>query len=533
LLEATPTKGEESGVPSRAAAEEAVSERKTMKAAVQEALADGPIHAVAWPIGPGGAAAGVDLPSGKASGDSVRRDSTFRRLLALADISAAGVTLLCVISFGRPDGVRPQALLGLGVAVVAAKVLGLYDRDELVFHKSTLDEAPALFQLATLYALLIWMLQSQVLQGPAGRGDVLLMWGVFFLADAVLRVGARRLARRVAPAERCLIVGQSSARIRLAAKLALVHSRTRIVGALPLNDERRLDLERRRQPRRGVDRRRHNLHIEDLDDIVRRLRVHRVIILPGSSDPEEMLDSIGRAKALGVKVSIVPRLFEVVGSSVEFDDLEGLTMLGLRRFGLSRSSKGLKRTMDIAGALVLGVVLAPLWALVALLIRLDSRGPVFYRQVRVGLDGRFFAMFKFRTMVDGAHAQREALRHLNESQGLFKMTHDPRVTRVGRVLRRAAIDELPQLINVLRGEMSLVGPRPLIVDEDRQVAGRHRGRLRLVPGITGPWQLLGPTRVPLNEMVTIDYLYGANWSLWNDIKIILRTVAYVIHRRGL
>jgi lipopolysaccharide/colanic/teichoic acid biosynthesis glycosyltransferase len=107
------------------------------------------------------------------------------------------------------------------------------------------------------------------------------------------------------------------------------------------------------------------------------------------------------------------------------------------------------------------------------------------------------------------------------------------VTRAGRLLRRTAIDELPQLINVLRGDMSLVGPRPLVLDEDRQVAGRHRGRLRLVPGITGPWQLLGPTRVPLSEMVTIDYLYGANWSLWNDIKILLRTVAYVVHRRGL
>jgi lipopolysaccharide/colanic/teichoic acid biosynthesis glycosyltransferase len=159
---------------------------------------------------------------------------------------------------------------------------------------------------------------------------------------------------------------------------------------------------------------------------------------------------------------------------------------------------------------------------------------VFFRQTRVGLDGREFAMLKFRSMVVGAHAQRDALRHLNESDGLFKIESDPRVTRVGRVLRRTGFDELPQLINVLRGEMSLVGPRPLVVDEDRFIEGRHRrGRLQLMPGMTGPWQLLGPARVPLNEMVAIDYLYGANWSLWNDVKILLRTIAYVINRDGM
>ena len=234
-----------------------------------------------------------------------------------------------------------------------------------------------------------------------------------------------------------------------------------------------------------------------------------------------------------MKVSIVPRMFEVVGSAVEFDEFEGTTVLGVRRFGLTRSSLMLKRMFDAAGAALCLLFLAPLFVVIALAIRLSSPGPVFFRQTRMGRNGRPFQMLKFRSMVDGAEAQREALAHLNEADGLFKIAADPRVTPVGRLLRRMSLDELPQLINVLSGEMSLVGPRPLVLEEDSLVEGRHRGRLHLVPGITGPWQLLGPVRVPLQEMVVIDYLYGTNWSLWTDVKILLRTFGHVFNRAGL
>jgi lipopolysaccharide/colanic/teichoic acid biosynthesis glycosyltransferase len=143
-------------------------------------------------------------------------------------------------------------------------------------------------------------------------------------------------------------------------------------------------------------------------------------------------------------------------------------------------------------------------------------------------------MLKFRTMVPDAEAMKESLRELNEAQeGLFKIAEDPRVTRVGKFLRKSALDELPQLLNILRREMSLVGPRPLVVDEDIHVEGWHRRRLELLPGMTGHWQILGPARVPLREMVAIDYLYVASWSLWTDIKILLRTVPHVMARRGL
>ena len=267
--------------------------------------------------------------------------------------------------------------------------------------------------------------------------------------------------------------------------------------------------------------------------MVAELDVHRVFLIPTSADSETMLDAVSRTAALGVKVSIVPRLFEVVGSSVEFDTVGGVTVLGLRRPGLSRSSRLVKRAMDIVGSSLGLLVLAPFGVLIALAIKLDSPGYVFFRQLRVGRDGRTFWMIKFRSMIAGAEAQRRALDTLNESDGIFKLARDPRVTAVGRLLRRCSVDELPQLFNVLLGDMSLVGPRPLVVDEDRLVEGRHRERLQFAPGMTGPWQVLGPSRPPLGEMVKTDYLYATNWSLWTDIKILLRTVAHVVAQRGL
>src|SRR5262249_34425334 len=177
-------------------------------------------------------------------------------------------------------------------------------------------------------------------------------------------------------------------------------------------------------------------------------------------------------------------------------------------------------------------VLSPLLALIALAIRLSSRGPILFRQRRVGHEGKLFEVLKFRSMVHDAEERKAELAGRNEAEGLFKIDADPRVTRVGRQLRRTSLDELPQLFNVLRGEMSLVGPRPLIVEEDRQIEGFYRRRLHLTPGMTGPWQVLGSARIPLHEMVSIDYLYVANWSLWGDVKILLRTVPSVLLRRG-
>ena len=164
--------------------------------------------------------------------------------------------------------------------------------------------------------------------------------------------------------------------------------------------------------------------------------------------------------------------------------------------------------------------------------QLDSPGPVFFRQTRVGRGDTRFQILKFRTMRSDAEERKIELRDRNETRGLFKISNDPRITRIGRLLRRSSLDELPQLWNVLRGEMSLVGPRPLVLDEDQRIQGWYRRRLSLTPGMTGDWQVFGAARIPLREMATIDYLYVSNWSLWADIRIMLRTIPFIVHRRG-
>jgi exopolysaccharide biosynthesis polyprenyl glycosylphosphotransferase len=262
--------------------------------------------------------------------------------------------------------------------------------------------------------------------------------------------------------------------------------------------------------------------------------VDRVILAIGNGGRDELLYMIRELKAYGVKVSVLPEASRVAGSSVELDHLHGMTLLGMRRFTVTRSSRMIKRLFDLAGSVVALVIFSPLLLVTAIAIKLDSPGPVFFRQRRVGLHGKPFEMLKFRSMVTAAEQHKAELRELNEgAQGLFKIPGDPRVTRVGRIIRRWQIDELPQLWNVATGQMSLVGPRPLIPEEDIQIEGWYRRRLDLPPGMTGHWQVLGSSaQIPLAEMVKLDYLYVATWSLWTDVLLLLRTVPFVFGRRG-
>ena len=460
----------------------------------------------------------------------VRRDATQRRTLAVADVAAATAALL-VLNLLTGRSVSVSELIALPLIVPLAKVMGRYDHDDMLLRRSTLDEVPALGSMAGLWAL-AWSLVALITgdRFNLGGGGVAVLWLTMSGFVVVLRAASRGLTLRVTASERVLIVGSAHARERLASSLGTDPSaRIEIVGFLPLEDERREgNSDWGRQSRRKLRR-----TFDDLARVVLELDVDRVFLIPTSADSETMLEAVNRTTALGVNVSIVPRLFEVVGSAVEFDTVGGVTVLGVRRPGLSRSSRFVKRCMDVVGAGLGLLLLSPVFAAIAVWIKLDSSGPVFFHQDRVGKNGAPFRMLKFRSMVDGAEAQRAALEARNETRGLFKLKDDPRITRAGRYIRRTSVDELPQLINVVKGDMSLVGPRPLVIDEDRLVEGRHRARLQLPPGMTGPWQVLGPTRPPLAEMVKTDYLYATNWSLWSDIKIILRTFAHIAARRGL
>ena len=448
-------------------------------------------------------------------------DAWYRRSLAIADVLAAGLAALLVIGIVGDDSVRPVNLILLPLVVLAGKLFGLYDRDELLLRKTNLEDVPRLFQLATLYTLLVWLLEGMTVRGQLGHTQVLVLWGSLLLFTIAARSIARRLVKRVTPVERCLLIGGGDACSEINAKLATdprVHAT--LVGRIPVDDQDLGEIDALGE-------------IADLARIIPEQNVHRVILAPGTADTEPMLDVIRTVKDLGIKVSLLPRMFEVAGSCVEFDDLGGMIVLGIRRFGLPGSSRRLKRGMDVVGATLALLVASPVIAVIAAAIKLDSRGPVFFRQTRVGKDGALFDMLKFRTMIEEAEDLKVGLREHNEAEGLFKIADDPRITRVGRLLRRTSLDELPQLLNVLRGQMSLVGPRPLVVEEDERLTGWHRRRLHLTPGMTGHWQILGSSRVPLREMVKIDYLYVANWSLWGDIKILCRTVPHVLAQRGL
>jgi exopolysaccharide biosynthesis polyprenyl glycosylphosphotransferase len=464
---------------------------------------------------------GPPLTEGRSSPTILRRDAIYRRALALADCVAALAALACVLlglTAAQARHLPPWSLAVVFAVVVIAKLLGLYDRDELLLRKSTLDESSAVFQLATIFTLLVALCDRQVWNVSLLPRELLALWGLTFCLMLVARWLARHVARVAAPPERCLVVGDEVAMEAIESRLHLGRNVNAIlVGHHPL----RADYDDAQWAKR-LERR---LHDDD---------VHRVIVAPAVSDSDVVLDVVRVVKNLGVKVSLLPRLFEVVGSSVVFDDIAGITVLGIRRFGLSRSSALIKRAMDLLGAAIGLIAVAPIMAAIALAIKLDSRGPVFFRQTRMGRDGRPFEMLKFRSMVRDADAMRpDLVARAGNANELFKLASDPRLTRVGRALRHASLDELPQLFNVLRGDMSLVGPRPLILTEDALVQGWQRRRLQLWPGMTGPWQILGSTRVPLNEMAKMDYLYIANWSLFSDVKIILRTVLHMAGRSGM
>jgi exopolysaccharide biosynthesis polyprenyl glycosylphosphotransferase len=442
----------------------------------------------------------------------MRREALHRRLLGVTDVVAAALALTLVLTVLGQDRPGPLILAGLPLIVVLFKVAGLYDRDQLRIVHSTLDEAPALAQLTGLYALGVTILQPLLIDGGLGGAQIAGLWLASFGAIVTGRMTARWAAGRLSVVERCLVVGQLQRAEHIRSKVGSSGARSAVVATLPLEDD---VLE-------------HLVGPGDIRRIVLELQIDRIIVAPTTADAGCVVDLIRIAKAAGVRVSVLPRMLEVVGSAVEFEDVDGMTMLGVRPFGLSRSSQLLKRSFDIVATSIGLLALAPVLALIAVAIRLESKGPILFRQIRVGRNGRQFEIFKFRSMVAGADKQKDQLRALNEvGDGMFKISDDPRVTRVGRLLRRTSLDELPQLFNVLRGEMSLVGPRPLVTDEDAKVIGLDRSRLHLTPGMTGPWQVLG-ARVPMQEMVGIDYLYVSTWSLWADVKLLVRTVRHVL-----
>jgi exopolysaccharide biosynthesis polyprenyl glycosylphosphotransferase len=455
-----------------------------------------------------------------------RRDATARRLLAVADLSAVALALgaTALVSSRVTRGDLGWGVLSLPMWILIFKAYGLYDRDIKRVSHTAVDDLPWLFHALVVGSVLMWLYFRLV---PVPRmlfGDILVFAMLALVLALLLRMVARRITAWSFGPERVLFVGEGAAAAALARKmrshpeygLEPVGQITRSGSALNEAELRVLG----------------ELSSFDLTEVAALHRVDRVLVAHSDVGEPVMLDLLRRCKQLSLKVSVLPQLFDAMGPSLEVDDVEGITVLGISPPVLARSSRAMKRGLDIVGGSVALMLATPVVVLIAAAIKLDSRGPVLFRQERIGRLGERFWLLKFRTMDLDAEARRSDLLVLSTDPGWLKLDRDPRVTRVGRFLRVMSLDELPQLLNVLKGEMSLVGPRPLIEAEDRRIDGWGRSRLDLTPGITGLWQVLGRTNIPFEEMVKLDYVYVTNWSLWADVRLMLKTLPAVLTRRG-
>ena len=483
-----------------------------------------------------GANAAVRAPVATARKHRLRRGRT--RILALSDLAMLGIAY--AVSYLIADRIAPLPPVSgdawfLALVAVTAPFIwltvftanNLYDNDSLKISVSSFDETRDLFH-AMLVGSLGYLLLSQGVDHFFGwwvytPAEAFIFLGVALLLIPVARGSIRSwVFPRVMQPRRTLIVG-SGEEANLVYRKVMAHPEygLEVVGFLDGDSTDPLP-----GPLLGSP--------ADVASVVEHFEIDRVLLASSVGSHEETLDLVRTVRRPDVHVSIVPRYFEIFTSHATLDDIEGMPVVTLPPMRLGRSSRLLKRVVDIVVAGTALLVLMPILAVVALAIKLDSKGPALYRQPRRGRLGSTFDIFKFRSMYIGSEQRRSEVLHMNEVDGpLFKIKGiDPRVTRVGAFLRKTSIDELPQLWNVLRGEMSLVGPRPFVVYEADQITGWALRRLDITPGITGLWQVLGRNDIPFEEMTKLDYLYVTNWSLWWDLKILCQTVPVVLGKRG-
>jgi exopolysaccharide biosynthesis polyprenyl glycosylphosphotransferase len=474
--------------------------------------------------------------------------------IPLADIITLTIAVIAAyfISKALVNGGQAEGILGAELGIIGSRVLwaglgtiplwmlvfsyyGVYRREVRRLSVSTFDELP---QTIGAVAVGAWVMYSFLILtskgNPSGRAIwvfVAIAWVMLMilipLGRAVIRIG---LSFHNPFLTSTLVVGAGEVGKSLIGRLER-HKEygLRVIGFLDTtsveaeqdDDEPKAHVQLLGRP-------------SDLRSIVDQYGISRVIIAFSRTPHPLILGVIHECQEMKVDVSIVPRFFQALSPRVEIDDIEGLPVMSLPRYSRhGRLMRVAKRMVDLVGAIVVTIVLSPVLLVAAIAIKLDSRGPVFFTQQRMGKDHKPFLMYKFRSMQVGAESDRDDMVDMNEVSGpIFKMKVDPRITRVGRIIRRLSIDELPQLINVYRGEMSLVGPRPLPIKEAKECKGIADMRHMVQPGITGLWQILGRSDIPYEEMVQLDYLYVTNWTLRWDIKILMRTVIAIVRKRG-
>jgi len=471
----------------------------------------------------------------------IRRGWLVRRMLLAADLAgllaAFFATELIFLGNRLIDnvGIGEETLIFvvlLPAWIVAAKLYGLYDRDEERATHSTADEVMSVFHLITVG---VWLFFATSWLAGLWRPDqakLATFWLLALLAVVTARSAARALARRHrAYVQNTVVVGAGDVGQLIGRKL-LQHPEYGInllgfVDAAPKEMRRDLaDVRLLGEP-------------DEIVQIVEAQEVDRVIVAFSRDRHEQTLELVRSLRHHDVQIDLVPRLFEAVSPSAPVHGIEGMPLLSAAPARISRSSRLLKRSLDIVGGSLLLALTGPLLAVIALLIHRDSSGPVFFRQRRLGMDMHEFTLLKFRTMREGTDdaPHREYLKQimsvdaLPSSNNLYKLERSDAVTRVGRWLRKTSLDELPQLINVVRGEMSLVGPRPAIPYELELYAPHHFERFVVPAGLTGLWQVEARAHSTFGEALELDVIYARSWSLGLDLRLLLRTPLLIFRKR--
>lgn len=460
-----------------------------------------------------------------------RRDRGFalRRALLLADMTGLWLALaLALVVGGNRAEPQLESLLivpTLPFWALLFRAYGLYRRPVLRFEPTHLDDMTPLFHALLIGTLGLWLFTRVTPVAQLSLVEVVVFGGVALPLIAGLRLVLRAANLRHSGPERVFVLAPAADVELLRRKLkdhpeyemalvgAAVGDSDAAPPALPLNT---------------------GAALEEVEALVVSGQIDHVLArLDADYLPQAQVAGLmALCQREGVRFGYFPRVRNLLFPGTEVNQIEGVGILTHDPPVLSRTASALKRGLDVVvSGLALALFALPM-ALIAAAIKLTSKGPVFYKQQRVGQDGYMFELVKFRTMVENAEELTLGLMAHSADPNWLDLEEDPRVTSVGRFLRHTSLDELPQLWNVLKGEMSLVGPRPLSRRDDVNVRGWQRHRLDLIPGITGYWQILGRNNIPFEEMLEIDYAYVASWSLWYDVKILLRTLPVVLLRRG-
>jgi exopolysaccharide biosynthesis polyprenyl glycosylphosphotransferase len=422
-------------------------------------------------------------------------------------------------------------LAWLPFLLLSLKMVGMYQVHSRI---QVLDKIPRIFGAVNAY-IVSFLLVSFLMDTPVtNRGFLVIFWisciAFLFLGRTLLQALLSAAGISEAVMRKTLIVGSGKVGKEVARKLA----RHDGFGLVPVGfiDDDPLYTEFEEPELRDL---KVLGGIKDLCRVIKDFKIEQVIVAFSGASAEELLDLASKCNKRGIECSIVPRLFEVITNEISVKEIGGIPLLRIRDKKISGVNRALKAMEDyILGGIILLVSL-PLLLVTAIAIKLDSPGPVFFLHKRVGKNGKCFRCVKFRSMFENAEVmQAELVKKHNGEHGwlCWKIKDDPRITRVGKWIRKLSIDELPQIFNVMAGQMSLVGPRPHIKEEVEQYKQWHKQRLNVKPGITGLWQVSGRSDVPFDEMIKLDLYYIERWSLWMDFKIILRTFSAVFRTKG-